>query len=72
MHLAWFQRLFANLHPQSADHCYMELVEQAIVGFLLRRPDGGILMVNDASKSASIASRSEVLNKLISGTISIG
>jgi PAS domain S-box-containing protein len=48
----------------------MELVEQAIVGILLRRPDGQILMVNDAYCRLTGYDRHELLKMKIQQVVS--
>ena len=70
MNLAWLRRLFASpASPRDGDS-YAELVEQAIVGFLLRRPDGQILMVNDAYCRITGYSRDELMKMKIQQVVS--
>lgn len=61
MGFAWFHRLFASRAANRDTDRYVELVEQAIVGILLRRPDGEILMVNDAYCRLTGYSRDELM-----------
>lgn len=70
MGFTWFQRWFAPSSAQAGDSRYMELVEQAIVGFLLRRPDGQILMVNDAYCRLTGYTREELLQMKIQQVVS--
>ncbi|HSC46781.1 MAG TPA: PAS domain S-box protein, partial [Gammaproteobacteria bacterium] len=49
---------------------YTDLVEQAIVGFLLRRPSGEILMVNDAYCRLTGYTRDELLRMKIQDVVS--
>ena len=46
---------------QESEQRYGELVEQAITGFVVRRPDGQLILVNEAYRSMTGYSREELL-----------
>ena len=70
MAFSWLHRLFAHPGTQSDDSRYVELVEQAIAGFLLRRPSGEILMVNNAYCRLTGYTRDELLKMKIQQVVS--
>ena len=46
---------------QESEQRYMELVEQSISGFVVRRPDGRLILVNEAYRKMTGYSREELL-----------